>query len=161
MKRLLILVACSMIAMSAAGQDQKPNHDHDKTEDDGYIEECGGFVEYDTNYNFNEGLTRVVLNGKWGFVNPEGKRVIDCIYDNAEDFSEGLALVELNDRYGFINEKGELVIDCIYDGACNFRDGFAEVALNGKWGFINTEGKRVVDCIYDKRICVTLVFIRI
>ncbi len=30
MKRLLILVACSMIAMSAAGQDQKPNQNQDQ-----------------------------------------------------------------------------------------------------------------------------------
>ena len=60
-----------------------------------------------------------------------------------------------------MNTQGKLVIAFIYDYAGNFCNGFADVYINKKWGVINTQGIRVVDCIYDKRICVTLVFIRI
>ena len=142
MKRLLILVACSLIATSAAGQELKRVKGSNGKY--GYINTEGKRVVdciYDKAFDFSEGLAIVELNGKYGYINTEGKRVVDCIYDKAFAFREGLAVVELNGKWGYINTEGEFVVNCIYDSANDFNDGFAKVQLNGKWGFINTEGK--------------------
>ncbi len=48
----------------------------------------------------------VQLNGKWGFINKEGKEVIPCKYDVAFEFNEGLALVQLNGKFGYIDING-------------------------------------------------------
>ena len=57
-----------------------------------------------------EGLARVELNGKYGFINEEGEEVIPLKYDNAGNFSEGLAEVKLNGKWGLVNTKGEEVV---------------------------------------------------
>ena len=150
MKRLLILVACSLIATSAAGQELKRVKGSNGKY--GYVNTEGKRVVdciYDKAYAFSEGLAVVELNGKYGYINTEGKRVVDCIYDKAFAFREGLAVVELNGKWGYINTEGKRVVDCIYDDAFSFREGLAVVELNGKWGYINTEGEFVVNCIYD------------
>ena len=142
MKKLIILVVCSLIAMSAAGQELKPIQGSNSKY--GYVNTEGKRVVdciYDYARSFSESLAVVELNGKYGYINTEGKRVVDCIYDKAFDFSEGLAIVELNGKQGYINTEGKRVVDCIYDYAFDFSEGFAIVELNGKWGYINTEGK--------------------
>lgn len=45
--------------------------------------------------NFQDGLARVKLNGKWGNIDKTGKKVIALIYDNANNFYEGIAVVSL------------------------------------------------------------------
>jgi hypothetical protein len=60
---------------------------------------------------FNEGLARVELNGKWGFIDKTGKEVISLKYDVANYFFEGLALVKLNDRKFYIDKNGNEIKD--------------------------------------------------
>lgn len=50
-------------------------------------------------------------NNKWGFVNEEGKIVIEPQYDNAKSFSYGLAAVYSKGKWGFIDKNNEVVID--------------------------------------------------
>lgn len=50
-------------------------------------------------------------DGKWGFVDTEGKVVIEPQYENAHSFSYGLAGVCKDGKWGFINTSNELVID--------------------------------------------------
>ena len=50
-------------------------------------------------------------NGKWGFVDNEGKIVIKPTYDEAKSFSNGLAAVSNGDKWGFIDTSGKIVID--------------------------------------------------
>ena len=42
--------------------------------------------KYDVADGFSEGLARVILNGKWGFIDKSGREVIPCKYDNAWKF---------------------------------------------------------------------------
>ena len=79
-----------------------------------------------------EGLERVYLNGRCGYINSNGAVVISPKYDYAEDFHEGLERVYLNGRYGYINNKGEEVISLKYDYAEDFHEGLAAVELNKK-----------------------------
>ena len=68
--------------------------------------------KYDWKGEYYEGLARVSLNGKLGFIDKTGKEVIHIKYDDAYSFSKGLAKVKLNDKWFYINPKGECVKDC-------------------------------------------------
>ena len=48
-------------------------------------------IIYDETYPFSEGLARVMVNGKYGFVNATGNVVVQPAYDLAGDFSENVA----------------------------------------------------------------------
>lgn len=93
---------------------------------------------------FSEGLARVRLNEKWGFVDKNGNVVIIPQYDYAQSFSDGLALVQLNDKWSYIDKFGKEIIPLKYDKAWSFRDGRALVELDGKYGFIDKIGKEVI-----------------
>ena len=69
-------------------------------------------IKYDDAYFFSEGLARVKLNGKWGFINKIGEEVIPLKYDEVENFSEGFAKVKLNGKVFYINKRGECVKNC-------------------------------------------------
>ncbi len=88
-------------------------------------------------------------NGKWGFVNTDGKQVVDFIYDYAEPFRGGFAKVTINNRCGFVNAEGRQIAACKYDNVYDFKNGFANVRLNGKLGVIDTAGRQITECKYD------------
>ena len=134
---------------------------------------AGGFVYYrQISYQY----LAVVRdeNGKYGFMNEEGKEIIPCKYDNAHAFQKnGLAavakIVERDSqgrdlfKWGYINRKGKEVISLKYDEISEARfeeNGLCAVAKEGElskagdiiyfWGFINEEGEEVIPCQYSE-----------
>ncbi len=99
------------------------------------------------------GLIKVEVNNKYGFINTEGNEVVPCIYDDAYNFQDGFALVMVNRKFGFVNTEGDEVVPCKYD-YINIRDlfsyGYADVGFNGQYGIVNTSGKEIVPCAYDQ-----------
>ena len=67
-------------------------------------------------------LIAILENGKWGFINEQGKEAIAPIYDHDDVYGAG---------------------DCP-----NFIDGYAAVKLNGKYGLIDMQGKTVLPFEY-------------
>ncbi|CAM4064260.1 WG repeat-containing protein [Campylobacter armoricus] len=55
------------------------------------------------------------LNGKWGFIDKNGKFAIEANFDWAWDFKEDLASVRLNGKYGFIDKNGNFIVEPIFD----------------------------------------------
>ena len=106
--------------------------------------------KYDKAYIFSEGLAKVELNGKCGYIDKTGKEVTPLKYDDADNFYEGLAVVELNRKYGFIDNTGKEITPLKYDDVCDFYEGLAVVKLNGKWGHIDNTGKEVTPLKYDE-----------
>ena len=98
---------------------------------------------------FIEGLAKVRLKGKYGFVDKTGREVIPCMYDSAGVFSDRLAKVELNGRWGVIDKTGKEVIPFKYAWAGEFKEGLAPVQLNGKCGYIDKSGKEICPFKYD------------
>ncbi len=84
---------------------------------------------------FSEGLAKVRIDEKWGFVDTEGKLVIDAVYTDAENFSEGFAavskMVNGKEKYGFIDHKGNEFTDFKFSSAMGFSEGIAPV-INGQ-----------------------------
>jgi hypothetical protein len=92
----------------------------------------------------NSGLYRIKIDGKYGFINRDGKTVIEPQFDEAYGFSEGLAGVQIGSKFGYINTKGEVVIAPQFDGVSGFREGLAAVQVGTKFGYIDTKGRVVI-----------------
>ena len=105
-------------------------------------------LNYQFVYPFSEGLAKVEADGRFGYIDKEGKEVVSPKYEDAEDFREGLAAVKADGRYGYIDKEGKEVVSPKYGYARNFSEGLAIVKADGKYGYIDKEGKEVVSPKY-------------
>jgi hypothetical protein len=61
--------------------------------------------------DFSEGLAAVLtINGKWAYIDKEGKEILPPIYDAANSFSSGVATVLLNGQQGYIDKAGNFML---------------------------------------------------
>lgn len=72
--------------------------------------------------DFVEDRLLVCKNGKFGYLDPEGKEAIPCMYDNAFDFSNGLAAVRKGKKVGYIDVNGEEVIPIQYQMVSSYKN---------------------------------------
>ena len=109
--------------------------------------------KYDDVGNFHEGLAWVQQNGRYGFINKEGKEVVEPKYNKVGNFHEGLAWVEQNDKFGFINKEGKEVVKPKYYDVGDFEKGLAWVERYDYYGLIDKDGNEITDiCFEDIRI---------
>lgn len=103
------------------------------------------------------------MHWKCGFIDKQGKPVIEANYDGAKRFSEGLAPVCVKGKWGFIDTNGALKIPMQFDDAKSFSNGMAAVQAKGKWGFIDATGKMVIapQFLSAKRFSESLAFVEI
>jgi len=102
-------------------------------------------------YNFSEGLAAVrVEDGTWGFLDTEGKWVIEPRFFGAGLFSEGLAPIRIGLRWGYVDRNGDVVIEAHFHNVKKFALGLAPVKVPDQgWGFINAEGEVVLEPVYQ------------
>ena len=98
-------------------------------------------------------LIPIKSGDKWGYIDKEGKYIINAQFEEAHLFRDGLALVKSSDnKFGFIGEDGKYVINPIYKDANSFSEDLACVIVeNGKPQYINKEGKTIFTV--DADIC--------
>lgn len=106
----------------------------------------------------NQGEDRYGMFSRWGYVDRQGKLVIEHRFDEATDFSEGLAAVNFSNscemdmsmeegsikprgNWGYIGKKGNTVIEPQFNSAHSFRNGIAFVIIGEDAGYIDTSGK--------------------
>ena len=104
------------------------------------------------------GLTRVELNGKFGYIDDTSQEIIRVVYDELGDFGDGHRLVyaKYNGKYGFYNANGKLVTDFKYDGTSGFDwdNRLASVFIKRgdgdyRFGYIDLNGNEVIPLIYE------------
>lgn len=95
-------------------------------------------------YGFQEDMSRISKNNKYGFVNKEGRIVIPMKYSFAFNFSKGLASVKTGNKWGFINQKGEWVIPAMYQSVKDYEGGLIAAQKDNKYGFINIRNEVVI-----------------
>lgn len=62
----------------------------------------------------------VKQNGKWGFIDTDGKWFIEPQYEDARSFSNGFAAIKKDGRWGFINLDKEVCISCEFEDVKDF-----------------------------------------
>ncbi|MEM1054395.1 MAG: WG repeat-containing protein [Bacteroidota bacterium] len=95
-------------------------------------------------------LYPVELDGRFGYIDREGKLVVPLRFDAAEPFSEDRAAVRDGDRWGYLGPDGSVAIDSRFDAAGPFAGELAPVRTDGLWGFIAPDGRMVVPPQYEK-----------
>ena len=108
-------------------------------------------------WSFSDGLARAEVNGRLGYVNPDGEYLIQSefrresvFYPPVFDFHDGRAHRILGDRHGFIDRTGALVIDPRFDDARDFSEGLAMVKTAGLWGYIDTDGAVIIPPAFEE-----------
>lgn len=90
------------------------------------------------------------LEGKWGFMDQDGKMRLEPQFDYVELFSQGRAAAQNNDLYGFIDPLGNWIIRPEFADASPFRFNLSVVIdLKGKAGLINLFGEWVLEPRFD------------
>jgi hypothetical protein len=102
--------------------------------------------QYDSFFNpHGNGIARVELDGKYGFIDRNYIEIIPVIYDDAaKEFSENLICVKLNGKWGYIDKTGKTVLPFQFESAQNFGEGLEAICRNGQWMFIDHSGKTVM-----------------
>lgn len=101
---------------------------------------CGRF---DAVKPFGCGLAAICTEGKWGYMDANGRITVEPRFEQAGTMHEGLGAVKINGKTGFIDNSGNVVIKAQFDHACGFRNGKAEVSAGGETFYIDHLGARV------------------
>src|SRR3569832_1315519 len=99
--------------------------------------------KYEFAGHFSDGLARVRLNKKWGFIDTTGAIIIPKRYNEVENFSEGIARVRLGQRWGLMAKTGQEIIKPTFQEIGPFVNGKAKVLLDGTEYYMNESGVRV------------------
>jgi hypothetical protein len=70
---------------------------------------------YESISDFKEGLARVSLNGKEGFIDKSGSVRIQPIFQDALEFQKNVCVVEKDGKFGLIDRWGEYIMSGSYD----------------------------------------------
>ncbi|MCX6253689.1 MAG: WG repeat-containing protein [Bacteroidia bacterium] len=96
-------------------------------------------------FRFSELGAWVTKDGKYGFMDVNGKLLIPIIYDDANSFSEDRAKVKKDNKYGYVDLNGNIMVPIIYDEGYDFSDGRAAVKKDNWWFFIDKNGNSIGD----------------
>ncbi|MDO5090957.1 MAG: WG repeat-containing protein [Cardiobacteriaceae bacterium] len=83
-------------------------------------------------HGFGDGLLAVEKNGRWGFINRQGRLVIPAEYEETNGFAESKAAVKLDGLWGVIDTSGKLLVQPRYQSAHRYFSGLLPVSKNGK-----------------------------
>lgn len=99
---------------------------------------------------FSYGISAMKKNGKWGYINSQGKTVVPFEYDAPQGYnalnkgydtalecSENYITVLKDGKYGILTSEGKMVVPCQYSFLSTVHDGRAFAKTNdGKWGVL-------------------------
>jgi hypothetical protein len=118
-----------------------------------FIDTNGSFAfegGFDDANSFSEGRAVVEQGNRFGYIDKDGRTVIECRFTLARDFSESLARVEVvvsrsgfSPLTGFIDRDGNMVIAPQFYSANDFVSGLSLVSTDSSIGYINKSGEFV------------------
>jgi hypothetical protein len=87
-------------------------------------------------------------NGKYGYINQEGRLIINCLYDEASAFYDGAAIVASSGKMGLINKKSETLTPFVFDEIFDPQQRTFIAKKDERYGVLNHLGKLVVALKY-------------
>jgi hypothetical protein len=88
-----------------------------------------------------------MVDEQWGYVDRNGRMVIEPKYEEAGQFTEGLAAVSSEDYvYGYIDKEGKYAIKPRFDHAEPFSESLARIRNHQDrlYGYIDLRGRQVI-----------------
>src|ERR1044072_4288455 len=134
MKIFRLLIAAFLLFCSADASFAQKGKTKEKT---------GVTAKYDYAGPFCQGVARVKLNKKWGYIDTTGNVLIPPKYTEVENFSDGIARVRTGTKWGLVDISGKEITTPAFDAIFEFVNGKALVLLNGEKYYMNREGQRV------------------
>lgn len=117
----------------------------------GYIDANADIVIKPIYHNggaFQSGRAHVaILKGgeiAWGYIDHQGRMVIDAKFEAARPFVGGVAAVRMNGVWGYIDVRGDWIIPPKYDHAEDFSSGRALVTRGKEQYYIDVQGNRAI-----------------
>ena len=102
---------------------------------------AGVFVSHSCEQASTDAAPAAPAADGWGYIDKQGKLVVDAKFLAVRPFSEGLAGVRIDTKWGFIDRTGQVVVPPQFDWVMPFSEGFAAVQKGPHWGFIDKSGK--------------------
>jgi len=110
--------------------------------------------KYDAISPFHEGVAAINVDGKWGYINRQGKEIVKPEYDKVFDFNDGVGVITTADLEikAIADKSGNLtIIKSVLKADqrfAQFGDGLLLVTDGKKWGYLNKSGNLQIDCKY-------------
>lgn len=92
---------------------------------------------WDEKESYSNGFARVLSQGKFSFIDQQGKLIAPVQFEDARNFSNKLAAVKKDGKWGFINEEGKTIVPFEYEIVYDFKENVTGVYANNKWLLIN------------------------
>lgn len=86
---------------------------------------------------------------RFGYIDKQGKQVMDFMFEDADDFLGGLARVKVKGKFGIIDTKGAWVLPAEYGNIGHFSEGKAVIDAMGRYGYADTKGQIVIKPQFD------------
>lgn len=83
----------------------------------------------------------------YGFMDANGKVVIEPQFEYVHNFSEGLAAVSINSKWGFIDKESKIVIKPQFNWVKDFSEGLAAVNIGNGWRYIDKTGQVIIPLV--------------
>lgn len=107
-------------------------------------------IAVDTVLTESEGFRAIRKDGKFGFIDADGRLRIANRYERVQPFRDGLAAIRIMNKWGFIDRHERLVVQPVYDRVENFRHGLAIVTHDNLSGLVDKRGQRILPLRYDQ-----------
>jgi hypothetical protein len=154
---VLVVVALSAAALASAGRPRDTRFVPELRGDHFGFTTWGGRLVINPHFDmvtpFRDGRAAASINGKWGFIDEEGRWVGKPKYDwiHPEHFDHGPALVSANGVYGYVSRDGIEVIPLSLDQATPFVAGYACIfePQAMRFGIVDAEGLPVTGFRFD------------
>lgn len=106
---------------------------------------------YDDTRDFSEGLAATNYQGRWGYIDQQGHKVVPFQYRSAFRFRDGIARVQLFDKsYHFINKNGKVLNIDSYQSASDHQNGVIRIKEAKGYYFLNKTFDRLHDGYFDR-----------
>jgi len=86
---------------------------------------------------------------KFGYMNQEGRIVINPQFEEADDFVNGFAILKNNDKSAILDQTCKVFFHPDNFDILFFSEGLGQYQSDDKWGFINQYGAIIIEPLFD------------
>ncbi len=113
-------------------------------------------IDDNDNIWYEKNVLKVMQNGKYGLIDLNGKKLLDCEYDeiSAMNGIENSLLIKKDGYVGLVNNSGTILIDVKYSNIKNlgttYKEGYITTDENGKCGIVSTTKIQILENKYNE-----------